>query len=41
MPSKSDHELIPVHELMTDKEVNDLFKKLGIVLRQFTKDIRY
>ncbi len=37
MPSKSDHELVPVHELMTDKEVSELFKKLGITIENLPK----
>lgn len=32
MTSKSDHELVPTHELMNDKEVSELTKKLGIVV---------
>jgi len=37
LPSKSDHELVPVHELMTDKEVSELFKKLGITIENLPK----
>ena len=37
MPLKSDHELIPVHELMTEKEVNELFKKLGITIENLPR----
>lgn len=37
MPSKSDHELIPVHELMSDKEVAELCKKLGLTTENLPK----
>ncbi len=37
MPSKSDHELVPVHELMSDKEVAELFKKLGLSIENLPK----
>ncbi len=37
LPSKSDHELVPEHELMNDKEVAELFKKLGIVMENLPR----
>ncbi len=32
MTSKSDHELVPVHELMSDKEVKELLQTLNLTL---------
>lgn len=37
MPLKSDHELVPVHELMSDKDASALFKKLGITIDNLPK----
>ena len=37
MSSKSDHELVPVHELMSDKEVSELLKKLGITVQNLPR----
>ncbi|MDE1859918.1 MAG: DNA-directed RNA polymerase subunit H [Candidatus Micrarchaeota archaeon] len=37
MPSKSDHELVPVHELMNEKEVSELLKRLGIELENLPR----
>lgn len=37
MPSKSDHELVPVHELMTDKEVGELLRSLKISIDNLPK----
>ena len=37
MSSKSDHELVPVHELMSDKEVESLLSKLNITLNNLPK----
>lgn len=32
MTTKSDHELVPVHELMSDKEVKTLLQSMNIAL---------
>lgn len=37
MPSKSDHELVPVHELMSEKEVSELLKKLGVYVENLPR----
>ena len=37
MSSKSDHELIPVHELMSDKEVKELLQTLNLTIDNLPK----
>ncbi len=37
MPSKSDHELVPVHEIMSDKDVKELFKTFNITIDNLPK----
>ena len=37
MPSKSDHELVPVHEVMSEKEVKELFQTFNITIENLPK----
>ncbi|MHB1829985.1 MAG: DNA-directed RNA polymerase subunit RpoH/Rpb5 C-terminal domain-containing protein [Candidatus Micrarchaeaceae archaeon] len=37
MPSKSDHELVPVHEIMSDKDVKELFRTFNITIDNLPK----
>jgi DNA-directed RNA polymerase subunit H len=37
MATKSDHELIPVHELMSDKEVKELLETLNLTIDSLPK----
>ena len=37
MPSKSDHELVPVHELMNDSEVKQVLKELNITIENLPR----
>lgn len=37
MPSKSDHELVPVHEIMSEKDVKELFQTFNITIENLPK----
>jgi DNA-directed RNA polymerase subunit H len=37
MPSKSDHELVPVHELMSDKEAKEVLESLKVSIENLPK----
>ena len=37
LPSKSDHELVPVHELMNDNDVKEVLKALNISTENLPK----
>ena len=37
MTSNSDHELVPVHELMSEKEVKELLKTLNLTIDSIPK----